>query len=175
VTGPTGETGPTGVTGATGVQGASGAGLTDPAYLNSLYVSSIQGYYADVNLVSALSIQQARSQVNPTSGPTGTVNYDWSTGDVFYIDSLSSDWTANITNLPTTANKSYGVVFIIVQGATPYFINGLEINSSAVTVLYPAGGFPSSPTPYNTEVLSFTLYYSGSTWTVLTQFTSFTV
>jgi hypothetical protein len=30
-----------------------------------------------------------------------------------------------------------------------------------------------TPTAYATEVVSFTLYYSGSTWTVLGQFTSF--
>jgi hypothetical protein len=117
-----------------------------------------------------LAVQQVQSKVNAASGPSGTVNYDWSTGDVFYISSMSVDWTANITNLPTIANKTYGVVFILVQGATPYIINGFEIGGVAQTVLVP-GSF--TPTANNTEIVSFTLYYSGSVWTVLAQHTSF--
>jgi hypothetical protein len=170
VTGATGVEGVTGATGVEGVTGATGVGLTDPAYLNSLYVSSIQGYYADVSVASTLAVQQVQSKANASSGPSGTVNYDWSTGDVFYISSMSVDWTANITNLPTIANKTYGVVFILVQGATPYIINGFEIGGTAQTVLIP-GAF--TPTANNTEIVSFTLYYSGSVWTVLAQHTSF--
>jgi hypothetical protein len=174
-TGPTGVSGATGVegvTGATGVQGASGAGLTDPAYLNSLYVSSIQGYYADVSIASTLAVQQVQAKANPSSSPSGTVNYDWSTGDVFYITSMSANWTANITNLPTIANKTYGIVFILDQGGTPYYINALEIGGNSQTILW-SGATTPTPVASHVEVESFTLYWSGSTWTALGQYSSF--
>ena len=117
-------------------------------------------------------MQQIQQKTNASSAPSGTVTYDWSTGDIFYITTMSANWTANITNLPTTANRSYGIVFFLVQGGTGYYINTLQINSAQVTVVW-AGATVPTPTASRTEIESFTLYYSGSAWTALGTYTSF--
>ena len=85
---------------------------------------------------------------------------------------MSADWTANITSLPATANKTYGLVFILAQGGTPYYINALQIGGSSQTILWPGATGPT-PVASRTEVESFTLYYSGSVWTALGQYSSF--
>jgi hypothetical protein len=100
------------------------------------------------------------------------VVYYWSAGDVFYITGITTNWTANIYDLPTTANKTYGLVFILVQSDTPGYISALQINDDGQTILWPAATAPT-PVASRVEVQSFTLYYSGSAWTVLAQYSSF--
>jgi len=102
-----------------------------------------------------------------------TIHLVFLTGDVFYITSMSGNWTADITDLPTTTSRSYGIVFILEQGNTPYYINELKIGGTSNTILWPDATAPT-PTASRTEVESFTLYYSvSSNWTVLGQYSSF--
>jgi hypothetical protein len=139
-------------------------------------VASVYGNTGNINVLTTLSVQQIQNTTNNSAGgPTGpseTIDYDWSTADVFYVYDPQYKWTANITNLPVTGNKTYGVVFIIEQGASGNFIDALQIGGTGKTILW-SGATPPTATAYRTEVESFTLYYSGSAWTVLGQYSSF--
>jgi hypothetical protein len=97
---------------------------------------------------------------------------NWSAGDIWYVTSLTANFTINLTNLPTVANKSYSVVFALVQGATPYYINALQIAGVAQTIKWPGAAAPTA-TASRVETETFTLMYTGSAWTVLGQLTSF--
>jgi hypothetical protein len=145
--------------------------------LNELHVASVYGNTGSIGVLTTLSVQQIQNTTNNSAGgPTGpseTIDYDWSTGDVFYIYDPPYKWTANITNLPVTGNKTYGVVFIIEQGATANFIDNLQIAGTGKTILWSDATAPTA-TANRTEVESFTLYYSGSSnWTVMGQYSSF--
>jgi hypothetical protein len=146
-----------GLTGATGATGATGGD-----------VNIVSG----VNITNTLSVQQIQDTTAGSSGPAGTVDYDWTQGDVFYVTSISGNWTANITHLPTTANKTYGLVFMLDQQAMPGYIDALEIQGTPNTILW-AGASAPTATAFRTEVESFTLYYSGSNWVTLGQYSSF--
>jgi hypothetical protein len=149
----------------------NGGVTPDPLNISSLYVSSIQSFNA-VDIPNTLAVQQVQTNVIPSYGPSGTVNYDWSGSDVFYISGIASgNWTANIVNLPTITNKAFGVVFILRQDGTPYYIDTLQINSSAQTIMWPNATAPT-PVAYTRGVESFTLYYD-SAWTVIGTYTSF--
>jgi hypothetical protein len=63
---------------------------------------------------------------------------------------------------------------MLEQDSTPGFIDNLEIDGSSNTVLW-AGASPPTATANRTEVESFTLYYSGSNWVSLGQYSSFGV
>jgi hypothetical protein len=78
----------------------------------------------------------------------------------------------NITNLPTTANRNYVVSIYLVQGGTPYYVNALNIAGTSNTIRW-AGGSAPSPVASRVEIQTFSLYYSGSTWTSLSQLSSF--
>ena len=58
------------------------------------------------------------------------------------------------------------------QQGTPGYIDALEIQGNANTILW-AGASPPTATASRTEVESFTLYYSGSDWVSLGQYSSF--
>jgi hypothetical protein len=125
-----------------------------------------------ITVAGTTSVQQIQETVISRTGATGTVTHDWTTGSIFYHSTMAANFTANITNLPTTAQKSYVVSLILAQGATPYYANALQINSSAQTILWQGATGPTA-TANRTEVESFTLYYSGAAWTALGQYTSF--
>jgi len=119
-----------------------------------------------------LYVQQTQENVAAKTGATGVVEHDWTVSDIFYHTGMVSNFTANIVNVPTTANKSYVVVLILSQGATPYYANVLQVNGVPVTMKWANAFIPPVVALY-TDVQSFTLYYTGSTWIALAQITSF--
>jgi hypothetical protein len=163
-TGPTGQTGQTGPTGPTGSQGLPGIAVNTGATGPTGFLSG--------TLTTTLSVQQIQETVITASSPgAGPVNYDWTTGDIFYISNMTANYTANIINLPTINNRHYVIVFYLVQGATPYYINSLRVAGSPLTIKWAYGSIPV-PVANHTAIETFNLYYNGS-WSVLGQYTSF--
>lgn len=151
VTGPTGFTGPTGPTGLTGPTGPMPASATNFTVTGTLSVTGVT------------SIQEVQETVNALSNPSSVQSFDWTTGAVFYITSMSANFTANITNVPTTTNRVYVVSFLLAQGGTPYFINALQVNSSSVTIRWSGAAAPTA-VANRFDIETFTLYYTGSAW-----------
>lgn len=162
--------GPTGLQGPQGIQGPAG-GPTGPtgAFPTTLATLSVT---SSLNVTGITSIQETQETVNTLSAPSATQTFDWLTGSVFYVSSMSANFTANITNLPTTANRLYVVTFILVQGATPYFINVLQVAGTPVTIRWASATTPTA-TANRTEFETIALYYSGTTWFAFGQFSSY--
>ena len=74
--------------------------------------------------------------------------------------------------MPITANRSYVVILILNQGASPYYASVLQVDGVTQTMKWP-NAFVSGVNPNRIEVQAFTLYYTGSVWIVLSQITSF--
>jgi hypothetical protein len=125
-----------------------------------------------MNVTGVTSLQEVQEVVNAISGPSSTQTFDWLSGAVFYVTSMTANFTANITNLPTTANRLYIVTFILVQGSTPYFINALQIGGSAVTIRWNGAAAPTA-TANRSEFQTFALYYSGTTWFAFAQYSMY--
>jgi hypothetical protein len=127
-----------------------------------------------LSVTGTTQVQQLQELVLTKSNATGIVAHDWVTGAIFYHTTPVANFTCNITNIPTSANRSYVVTLIIVQATTgsAYYANALQIDGNAVTIKWPSAVLPT-PVVNRVEVQSFTLYYSGSAWTVLGQYTSF--
>jgi hypothetical protein len=153
----------------------SGSGGVLP-FGGSLYTSNSTTaltVQAPLACVKTISVQQIQETLNTIASPgSGTVVADWSTGAIWYVTSMTANFTINLTNLPTTANKSYSVIFTLVQGATPYYISALQIAGVAQTIKWPGASAPTA-TASRVETETFTLMYTGSAWTVLGQLTSF--
>jgi len=146
--GPTGNTGPTGMTGPV------------PTNVNSLTVNG------------TLAVQQIQEYSSAITGASGVVVHNWLAGGIFYHTGIVANFTCNITNLPTTPNRSYVVVLILQQGASAYYASVVQIGGVSQTVKWP-NGFISPVNANKTEVQSLTLFYTGSAWIVLSQLTSF--
>jgi hypothetical protein len=189
--GPTGTTGFTGPTGATGFTGFTGpTGPIGPSFTvspttsgNLVYANGTSNSAAStsnvffnvasnrLDITSALSIQEVQETVI-AAVPTTPYTIDWTLGAIHYLTTIPSNLTVNITNLPTTSNRNYVVSVYLVQGVTPYFVNALNIAGTSNTIRWSGGSAPT-PTASRIEIQTFSLYYSGSAWTSLSQLSSF--
>lgn len=140
-----------------GIQGPTGPALT------TVSTFTVNG---------PISVQQIQESLTTISGPTSPRTIDWSAGSIYHVSSMTTNFTINITNLPTTANKVYVVTFFLIQGSTPYYINALQIAGSSTTINWSGGSVPTA-TANRREVQAFTLVYTGSAWTAFSQLTSF--
>ncbi len=110
--------------------------------------------------------------VTTLTGATGTVIHDLSASNLFFHSSISGSFTANITNVPTTNDRSIGVTLILSQGATPYNVSALQIDGSAQTIKWQDNITPVG-TASKTDLYFFTLIRSSNTWTVIGSVASF--
>lgn len=131
------------------------------------------GTLANVTL-SGYTTQGQTAEVVSTAitGATGTVTHDTSTGTTFYHTSITSNFTPNFINVPTTNNRTITVVLILVQGSTAYYPNGVQVNGTPQTIKWANAAAPT-PTASRTELVSFSLIYMASTWTVVGQLSSY--
>ena len=105
---------------------------------------------------------------------TGTISSNIFTanvanGNIFYITTApSANFTINLTNLPTTDNRVFSFSFFVIQGATGYIPNALQIGGASQTIKWSGG---SAPTPTSgagkVDVFNFTLIRRSSTWEAL--------
>jgi hypothetical protein len=94
---------------------------------------------------------------------------DFSNGNVFYITTApSANFTINIINLPTENDNVFSFSFFVLQGATGYIPNALQIQGSSQTIKW-AGGNAPSPTSGagKVDVFNFTLIRRSSAWEAL--------
>jgi hypothetical protein len=160
-TGPAGTAANTGATGNTGPTGPIGPTGSTPSSATDFTVTGI------------LSTAEIQETVNSITSPGTFRTLDWSTGSIFAISSMTSNFTVNITNLPTTSDRSYVVTLLLNQGGIPYYANVLQIASAVIPILWLNA---STPIPVNgrREIQTFTLYYTSSLgWVAYGQLTSF--
>jgi hypothetical protein len=126
----------------------------------------------DLTVTGILSIQEVQELVNTVPAPITTQTINWLSGAIFYVTGMTTNWTPNITNLPVTANRSYVVSFVLVQGSTGYMINGLQIGGGATTIRWNNATAPTG-TANRWELVTFVLIYTGVSWVALANFTSY--
>jgi hypothetical protein len=115
---------------------------------------------------------QSTEVINTKTGATGTVIHDFSTGAVWYHDSLAANFTANFTNVPLTNNRSIVVTLILNQGATARIPSAVQIEGVGQTINW-FGGSPPSGNVNAKDVVSFSLIRVGSVWAVLGSLTTY--
>ncbi len=119
----------------------------------------------DLTVTGFTTLQEVTEVLSTLTGATGTVTHNLTDGSVFYHTSAAANFTANFTNVPTTTSRSITVTIVIVQGATGYIPNAVQIDGAAQTINW-AGGAAPTPTANKTEFYSFNLLRIGSAWSV---------
>jgi hypothetical protein len=100
------------------------------------------------------------------------VTYDFFTGSNWYHSSITTNYTANFTNIPTTDNRATTLTIVINQGATAYIPTVVQIAGSSQTIKW-AGG-TASGTANQVDIVGFTFIRSGGSWAqVLGQINTF--
>lgn len=153
------------------------ASLTTPSFTNSGAGGAVFDSASTITLdapdgILLENISKQSEILSSLTGATGVVAHDFATNAIFDHTSIAANFTANITNVPTTANRALNVVLVLRQGATPYVPNAVQIDGVAQTInwvetLAPTGNANSI------DVITFSLLRVGTTWTVLGGYTNY--
>ena len=129
---------------------------------------------ADLGISGLTTLTYTSEKLNTktSAGSAGTVTHDLSTGSVFYHSSISNNFTANFTNVPTTNDRALGVTLILAQGITPYMSTVLQIDGAAQTIKWVNNTTPTG-TASKVDIVGFSLIRTGSAWTVLGQYSTY--
>jgi hypothetical protein len=127
---------------------------------------------ASLSVEGAMYVNGSVETLIDKSSATGTVTHDFSEGALFYHSSISSNFTVNLTNFPTTNGKAIVVSLILDQGATAYIPNALQVGGVAQTINWFGGSAPSG-NANKKDLVAFTLIRRSSSWTVLGQLSSY--
>jgi len=96
---------------------------------------------------------------------TGNVIHDFSTGSIWIHNSVSSNFTVDLTNVPTTNDRTYSIALILDQAGTAYIPSGFKINGSTQTIQWADNSEPSGNAGA-WDVVSFTLIRTSDLWIV---------
>ena len=106
------------------------------------------------------------------TGATGVVTHDYAESSIWYHSAISGNFTVNLTNVPTTDNRSIAINLVLIQSGTPYYASALQINSVAQTILW-SGYTAPTPQANRFEIQSFLLTRVAGTWVVHGSLSSF--
>jgi hypothetical protein len=119
-----------------------------------------------------LGVTSTTEKIYSFTGATGVIDHDFTAANIFYHTSISNNFTPNIINLPTTDSQSIGINIILIQGNTPYMINGVEIGGVSQNINW-FGGTPESGNANKIDIVGLSFIRINSSWVVLGQLTTF--
>ena len=135
-------------------------------------VTNAAGRFTTLTATGQTTLEEITEVLNTKTGATGTVVHDYSTGDIWYHSSISANFTVNLTNTPTTNDRTIVVTLILNQGGTGYIPNALQINTVGQTIRW-ANNITPTPSANKIDVATFTLIRTGSNWFVLGNYTAY--
>lgn len=122
---------------------------------------------ASPTFTGIVTFPQITEVVSSKTGASGVVAHDLATSAIFYHTSVSSNFTANFTNVPTTDNRTIVVTLMIQQGATAYIPNAVQIAGSNNTIKWIGGNVPTGNIN-KLDFFAFTLIRISGAWTAVT-------
>jgi hypothetical protein len=160
---------PTGLSGTITMNPAGGGSLDN---FNVGSTTRGSGAFTTLAANNTTTLQQITEILNTKTGATGTVTHDYSTGDIWYHSSIAANFTVNLTNVPTTNDRTIVVTLILNQGVAGFYPNILQIAGTPVTIRW-ANNVTPTPSTSKIDVSTFTLIRTGSTWYALGNYTTY--
>ena len=103
---------------------------------------------------------------------SAVLSFDMSQSSIFSHSGLSTDFTANFTNVPTINNRTISAALILEQGATGYLPTVVQIDGVDQTILWQGAVVPV-PSINASDIVRFTLLRFEGAWTVLASLIKF--
>lgn len=130
--------------------------------------------YTELNVPGTLNFGESREMVATKDNPAGTVSYDWTVSNLWYgSNPTASNWTANITNVPTTNMFGMGITIITSQSSGTGLPTSLQINGSGQTIRWAGNSTPSASSSGKYDVTTFSFIRLGGAWFVTGSNSSF--
>lgn len=136
----------------------------------AVFVGEQLNALAGATISGALTSNYNAQIVTPLTSATGIVIHNIANSEAFYHSSMTSNFTANFTNLPVTENREYNFRLVLAQGSTGFFASGVQINGSIQTLRW-----SSSPTPGTNriELQNIRVMRVAGSWIVMSTLTPF--
>ena len=156
--------------------------LTSGATLTSLTVNGKTSLNGSTASLSTVLPNIAETTTVSATAATGTINFDVTTQSVLYYTlSASANFTINVRgnssyslNTLLATGQTITVVFLNTNGATPYYNNVLQIDSTPVTPKWANGVAPSAGNASGIDAYTYTIIKTGSAaYTVIANLTKF--
>ena len=126
------------------------------------------------NTATAARLIENFQTYSTTISGTPTIAFNCTTGNLWNITgTISSNWTANFTNLGLANSYATAVTLVVNQGGTAYLPTAVQIEGNAVTLNWASGTQPT-PNANKKDVFAFSILQTGaSTYLVTGQLVSF--
>jgi hypothetical protein len=162
------------VTGGVGVAEniSVGGTVTLSSGWNSGAIGGAGAQAADFTNFTAQDLLRVNSIIESTAvktSATGTVVHNYLESNTFVHTSISANFVANFTNVPTTNNRIITFNLVLVQGAIAYYPTAIQIDGVTQTVNW----LGNTPKPSDTDVINISLIRSSSAWTVTAGYSDF--
>lgn len=126
----------------------------------------------DVGVGGLLTVSETTEVLNSGTIASNIFVADFTSGGVFYITTApTANFTINVTNLPITDSRVTVVSFFVIQGATGYIPNALQIQGAAQTIKWSGGTAPTGTNGAGkVDNFTFTFIRRSAVWEVLGTF-----
>ena len=159
---------PTGNANVTNALNVVGNTTLSNASISGTLTSPSLSLSGNLTVLGWTTLQQSTEVVNSVNGATGVVVHDVSIGSTYYHTSPAANFTVNFTNVPTTDGRITVVSLLVVQGATAYIPNAVQIAGVAQTIKWANSSTPNGNAS-KTDVFTFSLLRISGAWVVYGQ------
>jgi hypothetical protein len=152
--------------------GATSASSIDSTPIGA--TTAATGRFTTFTATGTSTLQQTTEVVQQVISPgTGTTQV-YTNGSIYYITSMTSNFSLNLTSTPTTTNRSIVITLVLIQGASPFWCNSLQLNGVGQTLRVP-GGVNPTPVANRREIQTFTCINTdgSNNFVVFTQLSSY--
>jgi len=163
-------TGGMGVAGDLYLGGALNGGTLDNLTIGS--VTPAAGTFSSLTVNGLATFSEFAEVVATKTGATGVITHDFTESNIWYHSSMSANFTMNLTNVPTTDNRTITVALVLIQGGTARYASAFQIDGVSQTIRWAAYNSPS-PQANRYEIQTFKLVRSGGSWTVFGSLASY--
>jgi hypothetical protein len=129
---------------------------------------------ADTIRVGTGGLTRITETLATKTGATGTVVHDFTESQIWYHSSMSANFTANFTNIPTTDSRTISLTLVLNQGATGYYPSAVQIDGVGQTLRWLGNVTPTATSGAGKiDVATFNLIRTGAAWFVTGVFQAF--
>jgi len=138
--------------------------------------TATQTFTGSTSQLAAKLINALEKVTISATAATGTIAFDVTTQSVlYYTTNASANWTLNVRGNGTTSlnalmatGESVTIVFLVTNGATPYYQSAFQIDGSAVTPKWQGGTAPTTGNASSIDAYTVTIVKTGAaTFTAL--------
>jgi hypothetical protein len=158
--------------------------LAVPGTATANTFTATQTFNGSATTIAEILKNAAEPVTISATAATGTINFDVLTQSIlYYTSNASANWTTNLRGDGTTSmntllstGQAVTMVFMVTQGATPYYNSVVQVDgtTSGVTTKWQGAVAPTAGTASAINVYTYTVFKTGSaTFTVLASQSAF--